>query len=387
MNNIYIKRIAENTIMRLAKGFPVVVISGPRQSGKTSLVRHMFADKQYVSLEDIDERSYAISDPKGFLARFPDGAVFDEIQEAPQLLSYLQRIVDEDGRMELFILTGSQQLSLLAGVTQSLAGRAAYVTLLPLSIDELGEGHGLDLNKQIFTGFYPPLYTRDVKPGDWLNQYIATYLERDVREIVNIKDLSQFRTFLHMCAGRAGQMLNLSTLGNECGISHVTAKGWLSVLEACSIVFLVQPYYVNINKRLVKTPKLYFYDTGLVCRLLGLEAAQQVATHPLKGALFENFVAAELIKNRMHHARTDKIYYLREKNGYEVDFILDKHDASQAVEVKAGQTFSDDMVKGLKKWINVYGGSQENAFLLYGGADSYTRGGFNVLAWRDIGRL
>ena len=311
MNATYIRRTAENTILRLAQGFPVVVISGPRQSGKTSMVRHLFADKQYISLEDIDERDYALSDPKGFLTRFPDGAVFDEIQEAPQLLSYLQRIVDEDGRMGLFILTGSRQLSLLSNVTQSLAGRAAYVTLLPLSLEELGERRRRDVSAQIFTGFYPPLYTRDVRPGDWLNHYIATYLERDVRGIVNIRDLSQFRTFLQMCAGRAGQMLNLSSLGNECGISHATAKGWLSVLEACSIVFFVQPYYTNINKRLVKTPKLYFCDPGLVCRLLGLESAQQVATHPLKGALFENFVAAEIIKTRVHAARKDRKYYLR----------------------------------------------------------------------------
>lgn len=275
-----IPRDAESTIRRLAEGYPVVAITGPRQSGKTTLVRALFGERPFVSLEDLDERELARDDPRAFLARFPDGAVLDEIQRAPDLFSYLQTRVDEDGRPGLFILTGSQQFDLLAGITQSLAGRVALVRLLPFSLGELqrAEQAPSALEDLLFQGLYPPIHDRRLDPVIWYGNYVRTYVERDVRQIINVQDLSVFQRFVRMCAGRCGQLLNLTSLGNDCGISHATARSWLSVLEASYLVYLLRPHRRSFGKRLVKSPKLYFYDPGLAARLLGIQEPDQLAS-------------------------------------------------------------------------------------------------------------
>jgi len=281
-----IPRIAEKTVEKLALGYPVVTITGPRQSGKTTLARQVFPDKVYVSLEDPNQREFAEEDPKGFLSNLPDGAVLDEVQRCPALFSWLQGVVDADGRMGLFILTGSQQFGLISGISQSLAGRAARVQLLPFSLAELATVYRppQSLDQLLYRGSYPPIHDRDVAPVHWYADYVSTYIERDVRQMVNVRDLSTFQRFVRLCAGRNGQLLNLSALSNDCGISQNTAKSWLSVLEASYIVFLLQPHHRNFRKRIVKAPKLYFLDTGLVSWLLGIQNAEQLSIHSMRGA-------------------------------------------------------------------------------------------------------
>ena len=387
LQSAYIPRAAESSLLSLASGYPVVVVVGPRQSGKTTLTRRLFPDKPYVSLEDLDEREFATSDPRGFLSRFPDGAVFDEVQRCPDLLSYLQGRVDADGRMGLFILTGSQQFGLMAGVTQSLAGRAAMLCLLPFSNAELLSAERLpDLNTLLFQGAYPPIYSRQVDPSVWLGNYVRTYLERDVRLLLNIRDLSNFSRFLHLCAGRVGQLLNLSDLAGECGITHNTAKAWLSVLEACFIVHLLQPYYRNFSKRHVKTPKLYFHDTGLACWLLGIKTPAQIALHPMRGALFESLMVTEWIKSRRNQSQEPNLYFWRDRSGHEIDLIIDQGDQLLPVEIKSGLTVAADAFGPLEKWGGIAGSLAGQPSLVYGGIDAYIRRGCRVLPWSAWGR-
>ena len=280
-----IQRDAEKTIRRLLRGFPIVTITGPRQSGKTTLAKAIFINKPYVSLEDPDTRLFAREDPRSFLERFSDGAVFDEIQRCPEILSYLQSVVDADGRMGLYILTGSQQFGLLSNITQSLAGRTAFLELLPFSLPELKRSTLLPAQADaiLLRGCYPPLYDRDIAPPAWFGAYVTSYVERDVRQLLKIQELETFQRFIRLCAGRTGQLLNYSSLGTECGITHNTVKAWISVLEASYIIFLLRPHHANFKKRLVKTPKLYFYDVGLASWLLGIRTTEHIATHPLRG--------------------------------------------------------------------------------------------------------
>jgi len=300
-----IPRSALSTLQRLARGFPVIAITGPRQAGKTTLAQQTFADKAYVSLENPEEREFAESDPRRFLARFEGGAIFDEVQRCPQLLSWLQGIVDTRKRMGDFVLTGSQQFELVSGMTQSLAGRVGRVELLALSTQELAAAARLParLDDMLFKGGYPALYDRDLSPEDWFANYVATYLERDVRQLIAIRDLTQFQRFVRMCAARSGQLLNLSALGADCGITAVTAREWLSVLEASYLVARIPPYFENFGKRLVKTPKLYFLDVGLMCWLLGIRDAETIATHAMRGTLFETWVVSEFIKQQFNAGR------------------------------------------------------------------------------------
>ena len=380
-----IYRDATNTILRLLKGFPVVTITGPRQSGKTTLAKNIFAGKQYVTLEDPDTRLRATSDPRSFLRTISDGAVIDEIQRCPELLSYLQGYVDADGRMGLFILTGSQQFGLVSGITQSLAGRSGFVELLPFSIAELRAANALpdDLNSFLYHGGYPPLYHRAVTPHDWLSAYVSSYVERDVRQVLAIQDLNTFQRFVRLCAGRSGQLLNVSSLATDCGITHTTAKAWISVLEASYILFLLHPHHANFNKRLIKSPKMYFHDVGLMAWLLGIESAKQIDTHPLRGALFETAMVSELKKTILNHGKSDRLFFWRDSNGNEVDVIIETGDLLLPVEIKSGATINRDFFSGLTKWHALAKERSSEPVLMYGGSDSFTHQGVRVLSWRD----
>lgn len=386
-----IRRALEDRLRQLLTGFPVVTLTGPRQSGKTTLAKAVFRDRPYASLEEPDLRRLALDDPRGFLARFPDGAVLDEVQRAPELLSYLQTRVDSDGRLGLFLLTGSQQFGLLSGVTQSLAGRTAFVELLPFSIQELDQA-GLrppSLEAMLFTGGYPPLYDRGLNPRDWLPAYVMAYVERDVRQLLKVQDLDSFQRFVRLCAGRCGQILRLSDLATDVGITHNTAKAWISVLEASYLLFQLRPHHANFNKRLIKAPKLYFYDTGLVCWLLGIQEPAQLQTHPLRGNLFENLVVAELAKAYLNRGERAPLYYWRDSNGNEVDVIIDAGGRLRPVEIKSGQTLNRDYFVGLERWLGFAGQSALSPLLIYGGEERLIHKGIQVRPWhraaQDIG--
>ncbi len=383
-----IPRTAEASLRRLAGGYPVLAVTGPRQSGKTTLSRLLFADKPYVSLEDLDQREFASQDPRGFLAQFPDGAVLDEAQRCPDLFSYLQTRVDQDGRPGLFVLNGSSQFDLLARITQSLAGRVAVVRLLPFSLSELqAEAQApASLEDLLFRGLYPPLYDRALDPHVWYGNYVATYVERDVRQMVNVRDLTAFQRFVRLCAGRTGQLLNLSSLSADCGITHPTARSWLSVLEASYIVHLLPPHQRNFNKRLVKAPKLYFVDTGLAAWLLGIQTPQQLVFHPYRGALMETWVVSELLKARYHRGLVSNVYFWRDKTGREVDVLVDRGDALLPVEVKSGQTVNRDMLAGLEHWRALADQTAGPGWLVYGGNQRQERSGCVVLPWSELGR-
>lgn len=393
-----IPRSAASTLQRLAQGFPVVALTGPRQSGKTTLARATFPDKAYVSLENPDERLFAQEDPRRFLERFPQGAILDEVQRCPAVLSWLQGWVDGRGLMGDFVLTGSAQFDLLAGITQSLAGRVGRVELLPLSMAELaGSGHlPATLEDLLLQGGYPALYDRAIQARDWFANYVATYLERDVRQLVNVRDLGQFQTFLKMCAARTGQLLNLSSLGADCGISAVTARHWLSVLEASDVVTLLRPHHRNFGKRLVKTPKLYFLDCGLAAWLLGIQDAPTLQTHSARGALFESLVISELLKQRYNRGQPSDLHFWRDSSGHEVDVLIPVANQLQPVEVKSGRTFAADWAEGLQRWQRLAsdekpapGVSKEapEACIVYGGDHSQQRSGFKLIGWRDIPSL
>lgn len=381
-----IQRDAEKAIHTLLKGFPVVTITGPRQSGKTTLAQIIFSDKPYVSLEEPDVRLAAREDPRSFLGRFPDGAVLDEVQRCPEILSYLQSLVDRDGRMGLFLLTGSQGFGLLSDVTQSLAGRTAFVELLPFSLHELTQAGRAPatLDRLLFTGGYPPLYDRDVAVRTWFGAYVTAYIERDVRQVLKIQDLETFQRFVRLCAGRSGQLLNYSSLAADCGITHNTAKAWLSVLEASYILFQLRPHHASFNKRLVKAPKLYFYDVGLAAWLLGIQTPEQIETHPLRGNLFETFVVAELMKSFLHRAERPAFYFWRDSNGVEVDLLIEQGERLMPLEIKSGRTVAPDFFSGLEKWTALAGEKAVDPTLVYGGTDNYLYKRIRVLGWPHL---
>lgn len=380
-----IPREAAQIIIKLRKQFPVITLTGPRQSGKTTLLKSIYTDIPYVSLEDLDVRNSALNDPRGFLSNFPVGAVMDEIQRAPGLFSYIQGIIDKNKKIH-FVLSGSQNFLLLEIISQSLAGRAAILKLLPFSISELQKEKLVpDTYEQlIFKGMYPGIYDRNIDPEYFYPSYISTYIERDVRQIKNIGNLNSFSNFLQLCAGRTGQVVNLNSLATDAGISPNTAKSWLSILEASFVVFFLQPYYENFNKRIIKSPKLYFYDTGLVCSLLGISSANMVKTFHSKGALFENLIITELIKSRLHKGVNPRFFFWQNKTRQEIDLIIDKPEGPTPYEIKSGMTMNESYFTNLKYWQKLSGEVAANTNVIYGGDTSLKTSKGNYISWRKL---
>ena len=384
-----IPRQAASLAATLAGEFKVVAIVGPRQAGKTTLAREVFPDMPYVSLEAPDTLAFAFGDPRRFLAQYPEGAVIDEAQRCPDLFSYLQGIVDARKGPGQFVLTGSQHFGLMEKLTQSLAGRVGFLRLLPFSLPELqGAGRAPDsVEAMLVKGGYPPLYDQPVTPERWLDAYIMTYVERDVRQLLNVRDLSAFRLFVRLCAGNVGQLLNLSRLGADAGINQKTAQSWLGILETSFIAFRLQPHHRNFRRRLVKTPKLYFYDAALAARLLGVDSPEQLATHAMRGSLFENWVVTELLKGRGARGKTDNLYFWRSHVGQEVDVVAEHADGLMPVEIKSGATIASDWLTDLRAWVELAGSAAEGPTLVYGGDRRQSRSGVDVLPWGQVGAL
>jgi predicted AAA+ superfamily ATPase len=378
-----ISRILKQKLMSWAQQYPVITVTGPRQSGKTTLCRSVFNDKAYVSLEDLDRRGFAKNDPRGFLAQFPEGAVIDEIQYVPDLVSYIQTDVDQRNEPGRYILTGSRQFEMMTSVAQSLAGRTAVARLFPFTMEEIYGDATKELDDVLYTGFYPRIHDKGLNPTEAMSFYASTYIERDVRQLLSVVDLGRFEAFLKLCAGRVGQLLNMNSLGNDCGITHNTIKSWLSVLEASGIIKLLRPWSVNIGKRIVKTPKLYFLDTGLVCYLLGIHDVSHLQQHPLRGHLFENLIISDVYKQRCNAGLSDNLYFYRDNNGCEVDLLLENGNSLDAIEIKSSMTFSPDFLKNLKRFSG-YTDREVLQKIIYGGDESYVRNETDVMSWRKL---
>jgi predicted AAA+ superfamily ATPase len=378
-----VTRAAEKTLRRYAKGFPVVCIAGPRQSGKTTLAKKAFPKKPYFSLEDPDTAYLVKTDPRGFLSAYPGGLVLDEAQYVPEIFLWLKSAVDADPRPGTYIITGSQQFHLLDKVSESLAGRAAMLTLLPFTVKELEkaslkEGDPFSL---LLKGFYPPVYDRNILPQDWYSQYLSLYVERDIRSLLEVRDLGQFQLFVKMCASRTGQILNANSLAADCGISHNTARAWIGMLETSGIVYLLRPYYRNFGKRLVKSPKLHFLDSGLLCQLLGIRNREQLFLHPQRGNIFESFVVSELLKHRLNAGLSPDLYMWRDNNGAEIDVLLEEGARITAVEIKSGQTLGPDFFDVFQKWMRYSGSGPRDCRLIYGGNMNGSRQGIRFISW------
>ena len=372
----------------MARGFPVLALTGPRQSGKTTLARTAFPDLPYVNLEDPDTRSLALADPRRFLQRFAQGAVFDEVQRAPALMSYLLGVADAAPAMGRFVLTGSQQFGSMDGIGQSLAGRVGLLTLLPLSQPELAAaGDTALLEQRLWRGGYPALHAehRQPEPAHWFAAYVATYVERDVRQLLNVGNLLTFQRFLAMCAARSGQLLNLNSLAGDCGISQPTARQWLTVLQASHLVALVPPYHRNFGKRLVKAPKLYFLDTGLLCHLLRIGCAEDLQVHAARGAVFETWVVSETLKHRHNLGLAPDLYFWRDNHGLEVDLVFEHAGRLHGVECKSGTTYVDEWLEPARRFRRLAGAGAAAPVLLYGGENSFERADHHVQSWRDLG--
>jgi predicted AAA+ superfamily ATPase len=368
---------------------PVVAVTGPRQSGKTTLARTSCPNRPYVSFEDPLVRERFREDPKGLLHDCRDGAVFDEAQRVPELFSFLQGMVDERPEPGRFVVTGSQNFGLVEQITQSLAGRVALLELLPFAAAELESGGwlGADLDTALFAGGFPPVFDRGLRPGRWYADYVATYLERDVRQITQVHDLGTFTRFLRLCAGSVGQLFNASRIGADCGVDHKTIRKWVSVLEASYVGFLVPPYHANVRKRVIKTPKLYLCDTGLACHLLGIQEPAQLAAHPLRGALFENWVFAEILKHLRNRGSRQPVYFWRTHGGQEVDFLVEDAGGLIGVEVKSGMSVRPEAGRLLTDVLQEWDGRPRRGTIVYGGAETATLAGCRLLPWRSVGRL
>ena len=373
-------------LAEFARDYPVVTVVGPRQSGKTTLVRMEFPHHAYVNLESLSDREFAATDPVAFLRQFEKSPVIiDEIQRVPQLLSQIQVAVDRDSRCGRFVLTGSQNFSMMKAVSQSLAGRTAICTLLPLSMAELGDAlKKRTVEEAMWRGFYPKLHVKSVNPADELSFYVSTYLERDVRELENLRNLRTFSIFLRLAAGRTGQVLNVSSLAADAGISPKVASDWLSLLEASYVVTLLEPWHANLNKRLVKAPKLYFNDVGLACNLIGISEPGQLTAHPLRGALFETMIVDEFLKRRANVAGHWNVNYYRDSNRNEIDLVIDRAGAVRLYEIKSGATFSPDWTNTMDRLSSQFGADVSRT-VIYGGDESQSRSGFELKPWKRMG--
>jgi len=380
-----IKRDAEAELIALSRQFRAVAVTGPRQSGKTTLVRKVFDQKPYISLENPDTRKYAQEDPRGFLGDFPEGAILDEIQRAPAIFSYLQQILDEASNPGLFILTGSNNFLLQENISQSLAGRGGYLFLLPLSLNEIKQLE-MQSNQLLIKGGYPYLFNQEASIGKFYANYISTYVERDLRLLKNITNLYAFERFLHLCAGRVGQLLNMNNLATEVGVDVKTIASWIGVLETSFVAFRLQPYYKNYNKRIVKTPKFYFYDTGLATSLLGISEPEELALSPFRGGLFENLVVVEFLKHHFNNGINNKLWFWRNNTGNEIDLLVDNGLKQIPIEIKSGKTISEDFFKGLKYWEKLTG--EKEAYLVYDGTEKQSRSdGITVLPLNGIAKF
>jgi predicted AAA+ superfamily ATPase len=380
-----IQRAAKDKLKDLASKFKAVAVTGARQTGKTTLVKQVFKGKPYLSLENPETRNFALEDPRGFLASYPKGAILDEVQRAPELFSYLQEILDNSKVKGLFILSGSNNFLLQQNISQTLAGRVGYINLLPFSIEELKKSKLLpdDDDQLMLKGFYPPIYDQEIPPLDWCPNYIRTYIEKDVRQIKNITDLIVFERFIKLLAGRSGQELNNSALAVETGVDVKTIQSWIGILESSFIIYLLKPHYKNFNKTIVKRPKVYFYDTALVCYLLGIRNVLQLKTHPLRGSIFEGMVVTELLKKRTNAGLPINIYYWRDKTGHEIDVIIDNAGKLLPIEIKSGKTLNSEFFKNIEYWSKLSG--VEKSVLLYAGDQSQKRTtGKEVLNWKSL---
>ena len=384
---MYIKRTISDQVKYFASKFPVVAVVGPRQSGKTTLITHIFKDKPYVSLENPDNRLMALEDPRAFLNKFPEGCIIDEIHKAPELFSYMQEIVDFSNQDGKFIITGSQNFLMFENISQTLAGRVAILKLYPFSFKELNDNISPFLNNfydYIYYGGYPRIFNKNLKPNEWLPFYIETYIEKDVRSLKKINDLYKFQIFIKSCAGRIGQVLNLSSLANDCGITHTTAREWLNILEASFILFTVKPFYKNFNKRIIKMPKIYFYDTGLVCNLLGLTNVGDLKNHYLKGNLFENFIISDFLKLINNLNLNKEIYYWRDSVGHEIDMLIDSVEGIKVFEIKSSMTINKAFFKNINYLKKINNDIPIFPFIIYGSDDNYIYNEMQVLSWKNL---
>ncbi|HMV43588.1 MAG TPA: ATP-binding protein [Leptospiraceae bacterium] len=377
-------------LLSVKKEYPVIALLGPRQSGKTTLARITFPQKKYINLEDLEVREFAQTDPRGFLSSYPDGCILDEIQRVPELLSYIQVFVDEDRKAGKYIITGSQNLLLMEGISQSLAGRVALLSLLPLSLKEIFSNQKkiFSYEDYIFNGFYPFLYNnKKINISSYYTNYIQTYIEKDVRSLKNISNLSSFTRFVKLCAARAGGILNLSSLADDAGITHNTAKSWISILEASYILFLLPPYFKNFGKRLLKSPKLYFFDTGILCALLGIKDVEQISTHYLKGGIFENFVIMDLYKQFTNKGQIPPFYYWQDKHGKEIDLVIELGNKHLPIEIKSGKTISTDFFNNLNHYKKIGDASVLKGCVVYGGDEIQKRTDADVFSWKNLSSL
>jgi len=383
-----IKRTLTEKIISLAQDFQVITLTGPRQSGKTTLVKAAFPSLPYMSLEEPDIRQIALTDPRGFLANYPEGVILDEVQHVPELFSYIQSLVDKDPGIQ-FVLTGSSNFLLMEKISQTLAGRTAILHLLPFSMAELPpSAPALERYESlIFKGLYPRIYDRGLAPTDFYPSYIQTYVEKDVRLMKNIGDINAFIRFIQLCAGRTGQLLNYASLASDAGISPNTAKAWLSVLESSYIIYLLQPFHRNFNKRLIKSPKLYFYDTGVACSLLGIHHEGQVGSHYLKGALFENLVINEFIKNHFHHGKRPQAYFWRDSQGKEIDCLLIDGEKVLPIEIKSGKTINNSYFSNLVYWHGLAKMPKDHGCVVYGGEETLRTSIGSFVSWKDLDRI